>query len=156
MWVCASFGSGDAFSGRRGVSERDERSVATLLYKHTTGDLFVRGYILIPMLKLTESLENATPPLTPPNVTTNHQARLYPMALTGLLCMIRIGNGEFSMARRTRPFAKRYTLQNHLNIHVAEGWFNHRFRSEWIDGLGHFVNRAAQVHGVWHAVRRCG
>ncbi|KAF2462925.1 uncharacterized protein BDR25DRAFT_117712 [Lindgomyces ingoldianus] len=76
------------------------------------------------------------------------------MMFTDLVCLLCIGDDRFSTLKHTRPFAKKDPLQKHLNIHVANGEFRQGFRckhpscSEWIEGLGHFKNYAAFVHGV--------
>jgi hypothetical protein len=84
----------------------------------------------------------------------------YPMTFTDLVCLICIGDNRLSTLGQTRPFAKKDTLQKHLNNHVAEGVFRQGFHckhpccSKWIEGLEHFKNHAALVHGVWHPIER--
>ncbi|KAJ9641087.1 hypothetical protein H2199_005755 [Coniosporium tulheliwenetii] len=54
----------------------------------------------------------------------------YPMVFTGPVCLICIGDEQLSKDRQTRPFARKYTLQKHLKVHVQEGRFEREFKSE--------------------------
>lgn len=112
----------------------------------------------------TRSQKRQRPPQSEPNSASSspaserllssgegeHISERRPMKFTNLVCLICMG-----------AFATRDTLRKHVECHVNAGKFKCRFQcqdpycSVWIEGLVHFQNHSAHVHGVRHAVRRC-
>lgn len=84
----------------------------------------------------------------------------FPLTFTGSVCLICIGNEELSTSKRCRPFANRYTLQNHIDSHIRLGVFKVSFECKhphcqtWIEGVNHFMNHAARAHNVQHQIKR--
>lgn len=84
-----------------------------------------------------------------------------PTKFDDLICLICLANNrEQSWEQGIRPFAKKYTLQKHIDKHAANGAFDKDFQcgdincSSQISGFGHYMNHAGSVHGVWHQVKR--
>jgi Protein of unknown function (DUF3435) len=80
----------------------------------------------------------------------------YPIAFTYPVCLICIGDERFSYEERIRPFARKDSLQRHINLHVKNGEFDQRMEcnhpncSDWLDNVQHFMSHAARIHGVFH------
>jgi hypothetical protein len=80
----------------------------------------------------------------------------YPMAFTYPVCLICIGDERSSYEERIRPFARKDSLQRHMNLHVKKGVFDQRMEckhpncSDWLDDVQHFMSHAARIHHVFH------
>jgi hypothetical protein len=80
----------------------------------------------------------------------------YPIVFTYPVCLICIGDEQFSYEERIRPFARKDSLQRHINLHVEKGVFNqgmeckHPNCSDWLDDVQHFMSHAARIHHVFH------
>lgn len=71
------------------------------------------------------------------------------------LCLICVGNEEFTYERRLKPWRKD-SLKRHIKVHFKETQYQDKFEcrhpacSEKLYGIGHFMRHALDVHGVCH------
>lgn len=79
----------------------------------------------------------------------------FPIALRYPICLICIGNKEFTHERRLKLWRKD-SLKRHIEVHFKESEYQAEFEcrhpscSEKLNGIGHFMRHALDVHGVCH------
>lgn len=82
--------------------------------------------------------------------------RLYSTILPHPVCLLCIGNKEFSYERRMRHIPRKDVLQKHIKAHFKDSQYQGEFAcrhpscSKKLDGIGHFMRHALDVHGVSH------
>lgn len=81
---------------------------------------------------------------------------LYPMIFPHPVCLLCIGQEEFSYEWHMRHIPRRNFLKRHTKVHFkdpqCQGEFECRHPScpEKLDGIRHFVRHALDIHGVCH------
>jgi len=84
---------------------------------------------------------------------------VYPMVLPHLICLICIGNEEFTHERRMHPIPRKDVLKKHVETHFRVPEYQRGFKCRHpecfieLDGMMHFERHALDVHGVsrWFA-----
>jgi hypothetical protein len=88
------------------------------------------------------------------NILGIGSGQLYPIVLPYPVCLICIGNGEFSYERRMRHIPRKDVLQKHVNNHLRQPELQSEFPcrhpscSETLVDMMHFKRHALDVHGV--------
>lgn len=89
-------------------------------------------------------------------VETIQYPHLYPMVLPHPVCLICIGNDEFSHERRMRSIPRKDVLKKHVESHFEQPEYQREFEcrhpkcSMRLEGIMHFKRHACDVHGVFH------
>ncbi|KAF9729895.1 hypothetical protein PMIN01_11828 [Paraphaeosphaeria minitans] len=79
---------------------------------------------------------------------------LYPMIPPHPVCLLCIGRGSYEW--RMRPIPRKDVLKKHIKVHFKDPQYQCEFEcrhpscSEKLDGIGHFMRHALDVHGVCH------
>ena len=89
------------------------------------------------------------------NIHATASQHTFPMVLPHPVCLICIGNEEFSYRRRMKPIPRRDVLKKHVETHFRKSEYQGGFKcrhpscSKALDGIMHF-KRHALDHGVCH------
>ena len=80
----------------------------------------------------------------------------YPIMLSHLVCLICIGNDEFTYEKWMRPMPRKDVLKKHVATHFRLPEYQRGFEcrhlkcSTQLEGIMHFKRHAYDVHGVFH------
>jgi hypothetical protein len=80
----------------------------------------------------------------------------YPKKLPHPVCLLCLGNKEFSYERRMRHIPRKDVLKKHIKSHFKDLEYQGEFEcrhpacSVWLDGMEHFMRHALDEHGAFH------
>jgi hypothetical protein len=89
-------------------------------------------------------------------VVDDQSYHLYPTILPHPVCLLCIGRGELSYERRMRHVPRKDVLKKHIVVHFKDPQYQREFEcrhpscSKKLNGMGHFMRHALDVHGVCH------
>ncbi|KAL5406034.1 hypothetical protein PMIN06_011235 [Paraphaeosphaeria minitans] len=98
----------------------------------------------------------APTPFRGEGVTDAQSHHLYPTILPHPVCLLCIGQEERSYERRMRHIPRKDVLKKHIKVHFKDPQYQREFEcrhpscSEKLDGMGHFMRHALDVHRVCH------